>query len=81
MPGKPWLESRVQVLLGLYRKGLSSSEIAAAMGISKGSALGKLQRLNVPGYTLQDSASRRKLKPQTQSPSLRQFSWEHSKSE
>lgn len=49
MTASPWTEDRIQRLRALWGKGLSASEIAARLAVSRNAVLGKLHRLKLLG--------------------------------
>lgn len=49
MNGKPWQPDKISELRRLWKKGLTGSEIAQSLGVSRSAVIGKLNRLGLIG--------------------------------
>lgn len=55
-----WTDERTELLKQMWNEGLSAGQIAAALGTSRNSAIGKVHRLKLPGRTASASQERPK---------------------
>lgn len=53
-----WGQAEIEKLTRLWRSGLSSSEIARVMGLSRSAVMGKAKRLGLLGSTPEDRSKR-----------------------
>jgi hypothetical protein len=49
MNGRPWRDDQIAELRRLWERGLTGSEIAQSLGMSRGAVIGKLNRLGLIG--------------------------------